>query len=333
MAQENNGSYSHSRSDTPTLIINEDQDETMKQLEQVTILDVPEMSQEVICEYVHESLLTKDGTIFNFINSSCPGASSSIGGLRCNLKDATKIPAYIDRNRNKIKLHAIKALDRHIRESRCAIGAMEDLTVDDYGLTFALASVTHEGANLNPYKRHEGPLWYCMYPNLCESTVLKVECWDEGSSADRAFIINTYIHLLPAIQRRNKIIEKAQYVISLGLQPKKDEVERKKPKLSPSTSYDRPSTSYDKTSTMTYGQRKDAEHKALQEKYASLQETVSKLERERLPNPPLPPTKGVVWPPKNVNEPDMPDDLWTLVTRKQKIVKKKKWEWLIILHL
>jgi hypothetical protein len=47
----------------------------------------------------------------------------------------------------------------------------------------------------------------------------------------------------------------------------------------------------------------------------------------------LPPTKGVVWPPKNVNEPDMPDDLWTLVTRKQKIVKKKKWEWLIILHL
>ena len=60
---------------------------------------------------------------------------------------------------------------------------------------------------------------------------------------------------------------------------------------------------------MTYGQRKDAEHKALQEKYASLQETVDKLERERLPNPPLPPTKGVVWPPKNVNEPEMPDDL------------------------
>jgi hypothetical protein len=36
---------------------------------------------------------------------------------------------------------------------------------------------------------------------------------------------------------------------------------------------------------------------------------VSKLEKERLPNPPLPPTKGVVWPPKSVNEPDMPDDL------------------------
>ena len=60
---------------------------------------------------------------------------------------------------------------------------------------------------------------------------------------------------------------------------------------------------------MTYGQRKDAEHKALQEKYASLQETVNKMEKERLPNPPLPPTKGVVWPPQMPNEPDMPDDL------------------------
>ena len=307
MANENNGSYSrsHSRSDSPTMVINEDPDETMKQLlplEQVRLLDVPEMSHEVICEYVDKSLLTKTGTIFNFINSSCPGASSVIGGLRCNLKDPRKIPLYIERNRNKIKLHAIKALERHLRESRCAIGAMEDLTVDDYGLTFALASITHEGVELNPYKRHEGPLWFCMYPNLCQATCLQIECWDDGAESDSAYIINTYIHLLPAIQRRNKIIEKAQYVISLGLQPKKDEVERKKPKLSPT-----PSTS--KASTLTYGQRKDAEHKALQEKYASLQETVNKMERERLPNPPLPPTRGVVWPPQMPNEPDMPDDL------------------------
>ena len=306
MASESNNSNSHSRSDSPVLIIQDEQDETMKQLShlgQVT-LDVPDMAHEVICDYVHSSLVTSTGTIFNFVNSSCPGAASVIGALRINLSDPRKIPAYVQQNKDKIKLHAINALERHLRESRCSVGAAEDLTVDDYGLTFSLASVTAAGAELNPFKRHEGPLYFCLFPNLCEATCLKVECWDTSAQADMAFIVNTYIHLLLAIQRRNRVIARLREEVQSqpGAMPI-DAVHRKKPKLAASASHA-------KSSPMTYGQKRDAEHKALLERYTSLELHMAKLEKQRLlTNPPLPPTKGVVWPPKSANEPEMPDDL------------------------
>ena len=158
MACENsdsNTSYSHPRSHSPTLVIHEDEDESMKQL--MPLENVKLSTDELSSEFYHHTIFTTSGTIFHFINSSCPGAASIIGALRCNLAEARKIPAYVQRNKNKLKIHAVNALENHFRNSQCAIGAGENLTMDDYGITFALASVTQAGAELNPSRGMRGP--------------------------------------------------------------------------------------------------------------------------------------------------------------------------------
>ena len=291
-------SQSRSLTETPPLIIRDD-DETMHQLKSME--NVKLSTDELASEFYHPTVLTCQGTIFNFINSSCPGAASIIGALRCNLTEAQKIPIYVEKNKNKIKIHAVNALERHFRESQCAMGAGENLTLDDYGITFAIASVTPQGAALNPFKRHEGPLHYCLFPNLCEATVMKVECWDDHAAAEVAYIVNVYIHLLPLNQRRNRILQKFADD-NVATSNRTEHQERKKAKLSP------PDTTTQR-STLTYGQKKDAEAKLLREENAALKAAVAKLERQHLPSPPLPPTRGLVWPPKQANDPEMPDDV------------------------
>ena len=286
-----------SLTETPPLVIREE-DETMNQ----SLVNVRLSPTELASEFFHPTVLTCQGTIFNFINSSCPGASSIIGALRCNLMEAEKLPIYIEKNKNRIKIHAVNALERHFRESQCAMGVGENLTIEDYGITFALASVTPQGAALNPFKRHEGPLHYCLFPNLCEATVMKVECWDNHAAAEVAYIINVYVHLLPVNQRRNRVLKKLTEDNAANSNESRYQ-ERKKAKLS------LPDTTNNQKSNMTYGQRKEAEAKLLKEENAALKEAVSKLERQHLPSPPLPPTRGLVWPPAQANDPEMPDDV------------------------
>ena len=289
-----NGSLSH----------HEEEDEAMKVL---MPLENVKLSPDVLaCEYFHKTVITGRGTIFQFINSSCSGAAAMIGAIRCNLTEAQKIPAYVQQYKDKIKVHAVQALERHFRDTQCAVGVGETLTVDDYGLSFALASVTPAGADLNPLKRREGPLYFCLFPNLCEATVLEGASWNHEVQPDTAYIINVYIHLLPASQRRLRVAIKLQED-EVKAAIKTEDVERKKPKLSP------PENGYPKgpysLPPPTYAQRKEAEARQLREELASLKTENARLQMQNKPSPPLPPTKGVVWPPQSVNDPEMPDGL------------------------
>lgn len=280
------------------------EDETIKPL--MPLENVKLSMEGLESEYFHKSLLTLGGTIFQFINGGCAGAASMIGAIRCNLTEARKIPAYVQQYKDKIKVHAVNALERHFRDSQCAVGVGETLTIDDYGLSFALASVTPAGAQLNPFKRPEGPLYFCLYPNLCEATAL--EPWNQNSTPVVAHIVNVYVHLLPAAQRRLRVLAKLTEDNAKLAIRNTEEIERKKAKLSPTE----PTFSKGPWSNPppTYAQRKEAEARQLREENASLKEIVCRFEKQqKMPTPPLPPTKGVVWPPKNARDPEMPDDL------------------------
>ena len=297
MACENiksNGSLSHS----------DEEDEAMRSIQPLERVKLT--PDELACDYFHKTVITNKGVIFQFLNSSCTGAAAILGAIRCNLMDARKIPAYVQQYKDKLKVHAINALERHFRDSQCAVGVGETLTVDDYGLTFALASVSPTGASLSPFKRSEGPLYFCLFPNLCEPTILETANWNHEAPKEEAYIINVYVHLLPTSQRRGKVAAKlAEDEAKAAV--KSEEVERKKAKFTPlENGY--PKGPYS-VPPPTFAQRKEAEARLLREENAVLKDHVAKLELMKTPSPPLPPTKGVVWPPQSARDPEMPDDL------------------------
>jgi hypothetical protein len=91
--------------------------------------------------------------------------------------DIKKVPAYQTKNRRQIKQHTVKALMKHFWEMQCSAGAAETLGLDDFGMTFTVATVTGHGALLNPGKRQEGPLLFCHFPALVDPVVLTHTDW------------------------------------------------------------------------------------------------------------------------------------------------------------
>ena len=173
------------------------------------------------CEYLDETFFKNKGVVVNFLNSNCPGATNLIGGFRLALSDVRKMPAYLSKHKDKIRAYAVKSLDRHILDNLCSTGAGDTLSSGDYGISFTVASVTEKGAQLNPSGRHEGPLYYCSMPGLLEPVSVG---FNEDDSLDQAHIINAYIHLLPAVQRRPQVLrrlgEEKIVTTSLGNSPR-----------------------------------------------------------------------------------------------------------------
>ena len=236
------------------------------------------------CEFVDSSLITKrGGTLIQFINSNCQGATNLIGGIRIGLDDVQRIPAYLARYKSNVKLHALRCLRRHFSENQCAVGAMETLTADDYGLSFTMASLSPRGITLNPSKRSEGPLFYCVFPGLTEPVFLR----DEGEdNVEYAHVVNAYIHLLPQGQRRSMVVQKA-----------KEEASKKASEATPPSK---------KPRMQPY-------RPGLQSAMSTLVEEVRQL-RAPPPTPPphqqfpeLPRGQPIQWPPAD-NIPDLPDD-------------------------
>ena len=287
-----------------------------------------QLSEEVpASESCHETLLSAKGMLIQFINGSCPGAASMIGGVRTGLTDVKKIPAYLERNRGNIKTHAITALTRHFRDSQCSAGVTESLMHDDYGMTFTLASVSQAGMDLNPHRKREGPLFYCLFDTLNEPITLR-EAWCT-TLQDMAHVVNCYIHLLPASQRRNRVHAKhVEEAATKTSAPKPEELEHKKAKMSTpngsntngsyanaayatsaprgayNTSYAPPLGSYPRRD---YGEVQKLKVD-LSTSEGIISDLRAQIAAQKLPNPPLP-SKNMVWPPKTSNNPSLPDDL------------------------
>ena len=287
-----------------SLTLEEDQQTSDEPMASTNFLK-PLKEQEVLCDHVHESMLKKTGIIVQFSNSNAAGATSMIGGVRLGLTDIRKAPSYVARNKQLLKQHAMRMLQRHFQDTQCAAGAGEPLTADDFGLTFSLASVSRSAAALNPSRRDEGPLFYCLFSGLTEATSLEEVNWNDGRVSEVTYFINGYIHLLPQSQRRYRVIHKIKMDASTK---DEDELKAKKAKMADLADgarhypNDGPSRNYS-LSTRTYNDRR------LQEEIDNLRKELAALRAQPALNPVLPKTKGKC-PPKDPNQgPDLPDDL------------------------
>ena len=169
-------------------------------------------------------------------------------------------------------------------------------------MSFAVASLTHTGANLNPGKRREGPLFFCLCSGLVEPTMITLSDWDMDTKCEATYVINCYIHLLPPSQRRRKVIQKDA-----------EDKKKTKPNVNDHT---QPPAGNAKKSRMasTSGvqkyvpnQRLYPNAKKLKQEITSLKNEVVQMKLVAMANPPLPTTPAPKWPPIN-NCLQMPDE-------------------------
>ena len=265
---------------------------------------------EISSDLVDRSILQKQGVIIQILNTSCAGSSAAvIGAIRINLQDVRKIPAYLSRNRRLIKQHAVRIMMKHYQDMNFGLGASETLHLDDFGMSFTLASVSHEGAQLNPGKRQEGPLFCCHFPTMVNPIVLQHANWDTNTEGVAVHVVNAYVNILPLHQRRNYIVARArEEKASLETVPKLAPTQVPAKKSKPST----PTSSQNGTKGTSNAQEKRTtlpENAALREEIARLKVLTSRLQQQALPSPPLPTTKPPVWPTNRDQGPDLPDDL------------------------
>ena len=181
------------------------------------------------------------------------------------------------------------------------------LTIDDYGMCFSVASLSARGTALNPSQRREAPLYFCHFPGLIEETHLVAL---PDGHIDSAYVINCYIHILPANQRRSAIIKRF-YDDSLKHQGARGENQG-----SP-TSTSGPPAKKANSQNRPKNQGTQTNNYPAEEGQSSPQETrVQRLERENrelkknLAHPPLPQAKAPVWVPSHFNKnKDLPKDL------------------------
>ncbi len=195
---------------------------------------------------------------------------------------------------------------KHFQDIQSSAGANETLTVDDFGMTFSVASVSQIGATLNPSRRQEGPMFFCHFPALMEAVTLVHADWNNGLFGETMYVINAYISLLPAHHRRHVIITKAKEAKAAIQSSAATLVQLppdKKPEACPVASNQ---GSMPQNQRFTQPQRVSQEDQ-MREELASLRQMVQRLQGQALPNPPLPATKPPVWPSKDQG-PDLPDD-------------------------
>ena len=264
----------------------------------------PLKEADILCDHVHESMIKKAGIIVQFSNSNAAGATSMIGGVRLGLTDIRKAPSYLARNKQLLKQHAMRMLLRHFQDTQCAAGAGEPLTADDFGLTFSLASVSRAAASLNPSRRNEGPLFYCLFSGLTEAACLSEVNWTNGIPSEATYFINGYIHFLPQSQRRYRVIHKIKMDAS---SKDEDELRAKKAKMVDHPDGARRYPQDDRPSFLNTRNYRDAK---LQEEIDAMKKELAALRAAPALNPTLPkPNPKGQWPPKDRNQgPDLPDD-------------------------
>ena len=311
METSTNESAHQARSQTPT------QDEEMAKIQPLAQLALTE--EEMHSDMVDDSFHRKKGMFIQFINTGCPGTPPVFGGIRINCTDIRRAPAYLSRNRRLIKQHATRQLMKHFAEMQHCGGANESLSMDDFGMSFSVASVSSIGAIVNPGKRQEGPMFFCHYPALVETTPLLHADWNNGQLGESVHILNAHVSLLPTHLRRHVVIQKAKeekaaaaLVVSQPAPPPQNPQPAKKPKLSPQASTSNGATqrpTHNPQAPRPFRDARDTrDNNELRDEISALYAMVNRLQAQVLPSPPLPATKPLVWPSRDQG-PDLPDDM------------------------
>ena len=111
---------------------------------------------EVLCKFVNESSLTGRGTYLQFVSLNSNGSATMIGGIRVELRDIRKVPQYLSQNKPLIWQHCAEMLHQHLLGTQCPAAVNEMVTYEDFSISYGLATVSEEGARVNPMGRNEG---------------------------------------------------------------------------------------------------------------------------------------------------------------------------------
>lgn len=168
---------------------------------------IPPSESDFVCDYVGADAYKSRGTLLQFVNQNCADAASVIGCVRIPVSNATLLPAYLARNRQLVRQHAIRHLSRHLIDVQSSAGAGERLCDDDYGMSFSLASISKAARAFQPSGKQEGPLQFCLYPHLNSPVTLYV---NPDGTKEKVHVINVYIHLYDVNRRRRAIILRAE---------------------------------------------------------------------------------------------------------------------------
>jgi hypothetical protein len=161
-------------------------------------------NKDMFCDVFDPEMLSRKGCILQYINLNSIGATNMIGATRIGVTDPRRVPLYLSRHKSVIRQHAVAALQQHLLDTQCSTGVLENLTVDDYSLSFSWASITEEGRSLNPFGRPELPLAYAAFDRLVAPRPLNKE--DTVGS----LVVNVFIMLQEMPKRRGAVIKRAR---------------------------------------------------------------------------------------------------------------------------
>ena len=281
-----------------------EQKDAANRFSQLAIQDQPTNGipdDELIGEFVHPSMVRHKGVMINFINHNCPDSATVIGGIRMRTGEIARVPTLLSRHYQSIKVQASHLLQKHLHRCQSTLGVTESITVDDFSLSFMLASVSEAGRRLHPSGRNEGPLHFCLFAGLVELVPLGYE--EDGGRLD-CYVINAYIHLLDAPRRRTAALKKIE-----DEKKKKVEIAKKQETVFSPSGPKKPK--FQQTfQQMPPWKNVQPAAQDLGDIKQSINSLTRKVDKLNLPvsYPALPESIPVPWPPAD-NAPSMPEDL------------------------
>jgi hypothetical protein len=169
--------------------------------------------KDIVCDNLDATMISKKGIILQYLNYNSTGATTMIGVTRIGLNDARKMPAYVSRNIQVIRQHAVNVLQRHLQLTQCSTGALETLCAEDYSISFSWASVTEAGRQLTQNGRPDLALGYAM----CDHLVAPVRV--SQNDPHPTYVLNVYVQLQEPTRRRNAVVKKAKEDEALKANP------------------------------------------------------------------------------------------------------------------
>lgn len=158
--------------------------------------------------YSHPSLMQNNGAFIQIMSHNCNDAANVLGCLRIPYSDPNEVQYYIATHRREILVEAVAMLDQHFKDCQSAVGILEDdLTVDDYSLTFMVATINAAGMAMNQ-GRKEGGLWMLNYASYLEFSRASFYSEINPNLDTYQITVNAYIHLNEPHRRQRTVVKR-----------------------------------------------------------------------------------------------------------------------------
>ena len=147
---------------------------------------------------VNFSIFRNSGALIRIYNRNIPDEElpGELGSMRISTSRAENIPAYLCKEKGKIKSWAVHQTMSYFKEQRYNIGADPRLTIDEWTCKYTVASLSEYGRAI--LGSNEAGLWVLYCPELYEEIVARR--YEDGSE-DRFLLLNVYVNLVNPDQR------------------------------------------------------------------------------------------------------------------------------------